>query len=389
MRVRPLPSNFAPLWRSAISLFLTGCLMFAYSDMAWAGPLDSRAAGKACKRNPGGKGPSGTRYDAYSPADYNILIATNSTFIIPVQPIAGTVLLSGEHRFPFYMDSARGRAAALYDCPYGTAELFMGNGNLVPGMPDVYQTSIRGIGYRVYYYLSDSDQATAPAVFSNPYQNGVMIFPLNGPEGEEILGPNIRTRIELIATGEEIAPGTITAGSVFAQVTSTNGNIGGLYRVGLRNNIVVSQPTCVVSNTAALTVTLPDLPVTQLMETGVGPQTDFSLQVSCNAARNDAPAITLTTNAAVPSMSGTLANQLSGGSAAVGIGAQLLLGTPSQDYSPMEFGVANKGTGTAIGALPSTNWRFDLGARFVMVGNASAVKAGDFRGTGTVTFTYN
>lgn len=378
-----------PHWlgQTAVRIGVATGMALAGIGMAHAGPLDTRAS--ACMANPGGNGPSGTYYSAYNPALYQIQIPLASQLIIPSQPVRGQVLLAGERSLPYLEGGAAGAAAPLITCPAGTLETFHGNGALVPGMSDVYLTSVSGIGYRVYYYISSDSQQTAPVSYVNPYASGVLIYPVNNSSSQ--IGSNVRTRIELVATGAPILPGTISMAQVFGLggMASGGGATTTFYRVGLQNNVVVSQPTCGITNPSALTVILPDVSTRLLATAGVGPQTDTTLQVSCNAAREDAPAITLTTTHLVAEVPGTLGNLLTGGTAAQGVGVQVRYEMPSGDYTPFVHGTATHGVGIPAAAPPTNQWLFRLGARFVRLGAASDLKPGQVRAIATLTFTYN
>jgi type 1 fimbria pilin len=375
------------LGRTAAILGIASGLALACADAARAGPLDTRAS--ACTVNPGGQGPSGTQYAGYSASLYQIAVPIPNTFIIPSHPAPGEILLSGEVPLPTLEGGQAGAGAPLIQCPMGTIETFQGNGGTVPGMSDVYPTSVPGIGYRVYYYLSSDGQATAPAQFVNEYPSGVLIYPMNNSSSP--YGSNMRTRIELVATGDQIRPGTISAAQVFGQGGVAGGGSAAttFYKVGLLNNVTVSQPTCGITNPSALLVTLPEVSTRQLATSGVGHMVYTTLQVACNAARDEAPAITLTTTNLAPQVPGTLGNQLTDGAAAQGVGVQVQYELPSGNAIPFEQGVATHSAGMPMGALPTDHWLFRLSAQFVRLGSASDLRPGNVRATATLTFTYN
>lgn len=374
---------------AAAGLGITFGLALTDAGVVQAGPLDTRAT--TCQVNPGGNGPTtGTSYSRYDPSKYQIKIPINSAFIIPSQPAAGEILLSGEVSLPTLEGGQVGAGAPLIACPSGVIELFRGNGNTVQGMNDVYPTQVSGIGYRVFYYISSDGQVTAPAQFTNTYSSGVMSYPMNNSSNP--YGSNMRTRIELVATGETIQPGTISAGQVFGQSAVVGGGSGAnttYYRVSLRNDITVSQPTCGITNPNALTVTLPDVSTRQLAATNVGRMISTTLLVGCNAVRNEAPSITLTTTNLATQTPGTLNNQITDNTAAKGVGVQVLYEMPSGETVPFEHAVATSDVGIPMGALPTDQWSFRLGAQFIRLGAPSELKAGKVRATATVTFTYH
>ncbi len=158
--------------------------------------------------------------------------------------------------------------AALSSCPSGAIETFLGNGKRITD--DIYETSVRGIGYRVYYYISDQSQQTAPITYQNPYPSGVLVYPMNTDSHPQ--GTNVRTRIELVATGEPIASGTIDASQVFGAGWSSSAPSPSpnYYRVQMVGTVTVAHPTCSIMNPAALNVMLPEVSASHLAASGMG-----------------------------------------------------------------------------------------------------------------------
>ncbi len=113
------------------------------------------------------------------------------------------------------------------------------------------------------------------------------------------------------------------------------------------------------------------------------------LGVSCSADRDDAPLITLMAGSLASQVPGTLNNELADSTAAKGVGVQVQYEMPSGDSVPFQQGIATAGVGNPAGALPTDQWQFRLGARFVRLGSAAELRPGKVRATATVTFTYN
>ncbi|WP_323030019.1 fimbrial protein [Castellaniella sp.] len=364
-------------------------LILACMSTASGGPLDTRAA--SCVFQNGGRGPkTGIIYDQYLPSTYLIFVPFGSvTISIPSRPTPGEILLAKEVPLPALYGGAAGRGAPLKLCPPTTIETFRGNGSPLAGTGDIYPTSVRGIGYRVYYYISNESRQTAPAVYQNPYSAGVLVYPMNTDNHPQ--GTNVRTRIEFVATGEPIASGTISSGvygegGVFGNVTPP---IPALYQVRMSGTVTVAHPTCSITNPAALNVTLPEVSTSQLAASGTGDTTTTTLGVACSANRDDAPLITLRANSLASQVPGTLNNELTDSTAAKGVGVQVQYEMPSGNSVPFQQGIATAGAGHPASALPTNQWQFRLGARFARLGSAAELRPGKVRATATVTFTYN
>jgi len=363
-------------------------LVLACMNTASGGPLDTRAS--ACTLQLGGTGPrTGIKYSEYWPMLYNNVLVSfgNATISIPSRPSLGELLLAREVPLPTLYGGAAGQGAALRSCPSGTVETFLGNGKRVTD--DIYETSVRGIGYRVYYYISDQSQQTAPVMYMNPYPSGVLVYPMNTDNHPQ--GTNVRTRIELVATGEPIASGTINSSQVFAVGWSSSAPspAPNYYRVQMAGTVTVAHPTCSITNPAALNVTLPEVSTALLSASGTGGTTTTTLGVSCSANRDDAPLITLRANSLASQVPGTLNNELTDSTAAKGVGVQVQYEMPSGNSVPFQQGVATAGAGHPAGGLPTNQWQFRLGARFARLGSAAELRPGKVRATATVTFTYN
>ena len=346
-----------------------------------------------CKVNMGGTTINGNRYFAYDGQRMQIAVpAGRTSFALPAFPLAGETLFSSEVDLPYLGDGpGQGMASPLYDCNPGVTEEFKGRGSLVAGHRNLYSSGVAGIGYRVYYYYnSDSDYVLAPARYDNQYRSGALVFPFNGAPQ---MGSNLKARIDFVATGDRILPGTLLPANVYGQATVSNvigeSPSGLLYRVYLATPIQVTPPTCDISNPTALTITLPGAPVHMLMRGEGRDITATTLDVVCSSPSDASPTITLTANQYFPGDGGTgiLANQEAGMNAASGVGIQVWLHDfATGTYRVPTFGQAQNGIGAAMEALPSRRWQFKIGASYAPTG--ATITAGRVRATATVKFTY-
>jgi hypothetical protein len=350
-------------------------------------------ASAACAVNPGGYGPTtGNAYDPYAPAASQFSIApTSSILAAPSNPVAGQILMRMTRPLPTLTGSAQGRATAYYGCVQGTAEVFSGIGSLVSGFTNVYSTGIAGIGYRVAYYMTAGDPSSAvfaPQIYTNPYANGVMFYPFSGSS----VGPtNLETMIELVATGGPVGLGTITAAQVSAGSAVAGAPSTQLYRVYLASNITVANPTCNTTS-SALSLMLPDVSTTTLLQDGVGPKTDLMFSVSCSVPSSLSPSITVNSPNLVANTTSTLSNISTDANKAEGVGIELWLGSGAAGggYFAPTFGTAYPNYGSSSdGDLPATLWNFRIAANLKKLGANNAVRAGPVMSTATLTFTYN
>lgn len=367
--------------RLVVALGLGACLA-GLAEEADAGPLDTRAT--SCSRNNGGS-TSRQKYSAYPASGYTKTVTYGQTSVpIPATPTRGTVLFSTQSTYLNELTGeAQGLAAPMYGCPPGTTEYFSGNGTLVDAAYNLYSTGLRGVGYRVYYYTRSGDDVPAPVTYTNSYAQGALVFPFSGEQG------TLYTRIDFVATGEEIQAGTINAASIFGQ-SSTNAGIstGPLYKVSLSRNITLTQPTCAVSNPSALTIGLPDVSATQLRNApadGFG-YTETALDVNCTSAKQVPPAVKFMAANVVNGQPGTLSNQDAAG--AKGVGVRLWLQDPKTGTRRVPtWNTVESGVATPNGTLPTSSWKFRMGATYV--GVSTPVTAGTVKASATLTFTYS
>lgn len=372
---------------AGFSVLATAMLTFGLSGIAQvasAGPLDTRAV--ACTVNSGGTTSKGNRYLAYSATSNNYTVSPLRTAQpLPATSVRGDVLFStAERSYPTLEGESQGMAAPLYNCPAGTTEYFTGNG-AYDSASRSYATGIPGIGYRVYYYIGNGEELAAPQQFSNPYTQGALVFPMSSSARGYY-----RTRIDFVATGAEIKPGTIYAANIFgtASLSVAVNGLPGMFRVGLDRNITISTPTCTVKNPANLVLNLNDVSLIDMNNgTGENRLYETELQVECSAASQASPTVRLSSSyVAGASYPGTLLNQESNG--ATGVGVRLWLHDPAiGQHRLATFNTIDANRGTAIGAKPTSTWSYKIGASYLRVGGT--VTAGTVKSTATVTFTYS
>ncbi|MGE8604383.1 adhesin [Bordetella trematum] len=371
----------------------------AFGVLAWApqvlaGPMDARAVETNCYANPGGSAPSGTVYQAYNSAAFQKVIPpAQSTIPVPSNPVRGTVLMQMSSPLPYLTGGGQGQAAPYYRCPPGAIEEFRPPaGVLIPGMADVYYTTVPGIGFRVAYFAGGTGSygtaRYAPQTFVNSYNSGVMIFPFAGVD----IGSAARAQIELVATGDPISPGVIQAGSVLARsYLSAGGNAPAqtLYSVSLQSNVTISVPTCTAPAQSGLTMTLPDVSTTTLLANGEGPMTDTTIRVNCTASSQNSPSMTISSAYLAPGTTNALTNISSATDKAEGVGVEVWIGSQSGTYTRPTFGLAAPNHGIPAGTTPTSSWDFIIGAKLKQLGLANQVRPGPVRSTATLTFTYN
>ncbi len=366
---------------AALCLALLGAAGVARD--AVAGPLDARAS--TCAVNNGGRGPSGTRYDAYNGYGY-ALAAGRSTLAVPSQPTLGQVLFSVEQPLRSYSGGGQGAVAPLYGCPRGTVETFASTRTLVPGTSDIYKTSFPGIGFRIYYYLTNDEAVTAPVHYTNGHDRGVLVFPFNSS-----ITPGAKTRIEVVATGEPIGTGILRTTEIIASTRVTGPGVGalpsGLYSVSMTGNVTVALPTCGVINLGALNITLPDATLSALKSGNADAVTSTTLQVSCGSESHLAPALSIS-GTTVSGYPATLVNQDTTASGAKGVGVRLWVYDPQADaFRQPTMGLKDGTLGLPVETLPTRQWSYQVGASYLQV--APNPTAGIVRATATLTFTYS
>lgn len=384
--MRLMRANRVGMMPAVAAALLGVATLPAMTSQAYAGPLDARAV--ACRLNQGGTTNKGNKYMAYRSSGYVVGLSAGMTSRpLPAEAQRGQILFSTmDAALPSLYGEAQGQAAPLYYCPPGTTERFDGNGAYIDSAYKLYATGVPGIGYRVYYYINGSEQISAPITFSNNYQTGALVFPMNGSGQSGYL----TTRIDFVATGQPIQPGVIRANQIFGQVTVPNSGLSipwQLYKVYMNQDITITVPTCNVTNTAALNMTLPDVSTTQLVGGKGGAVSETTLQVSCSTSSRAAPSLKITANSLVSGQVATLRNQDTGATGAKGVGVQLSLWDPAiGSFRAPAIGSEEKNAGTAIGALPTNLWSYRLGANYKQVD--TTVQAGAVKATATLTFTY-
>ncbi|KRC72965.1 hypothetical protein ASE30_09010 [Achromobacter sp. Root83] len=361
-------------------------------DAARAGPLDSRSAPTMCRvNNNGGVSSQGNRYDGFDVGIWQITVRPrSSSYPVPANKGFGQLLFSStETQLPWLTGQAQGRAAPVYDCPSGGLEMFNGRGSPISGS-DVYQTGVAGIGYRVYYYISSNESVSAPWYAANTFTSGALVFPFNGNS----FGSNLRTRIDFVSTGDEVRPGTILSANVYGQSVLSVPYSGSmpmpLYRVSLLGNIVISVPTCSVSQASALNVNLPDINSATLAGSATGPEETRIVPVTCASSSQSPPTLKITSNNRLGSSPNLLANALTGANAAQGVGVQLQTIVPATGTRrDPGFGTVHTDLGQALGSLPASSWQYQFSMRYARTGAVNEIRAGALQTGATLTFAYN
>ncbi|MFQ1083550.1 fimbrial protein [Bordetella trematum] len=362
---------------------------------AAAGPMDTRAVETQCRANPGGQGPAtGTHYMAYNASLFQKIVTPPMTSMpVPSNPVKGQVLMRMSSPLPYLSGGAQGQAAPYYRCPPGAIEEFRpASGILVPGMDDVYYTTVQGIGFRVAYFSGGSGNygyaRYAPQRFVNSYDSGVMIFPFAGVD----IGPGAIAMIELVALGGPINPGQVIGSLVSAESFLSGGGAApaqSLYRVAMQGNVNITIPTCTAPAQSGLTMNLPDVSTTTLLREGEGPMSDTTIQVNCTASSMNSPSMSISSSYLVPGTVNALSNISTASNKAQGVGVEVWFGNQSGTYTRPTFGLAYANHGTPIGSRPTYLWNFKVGAKLKQLGQASDVRPGPVRATATLTFTYN
>ncbi len=367
---------------------LAGCCLALFGAAggapdAQAGPLDARAI--RCYVNQGGMGPSRTMYSAYAGNQYSIY-AGRTSVAVPANPTRGQPLFAVELALPRLEGGERGKAAPLYACPPGASETFASARPLIGGT-DIYKTSRQGIGFRIFYYVTDGSSQTAPITYINNFSSGALVFPFNSSE----YLPNARTRIEVVATGDPIVPGLLNTTEISAVTTLANLGMASppvnLYAVSMYGNVSFSVPTCSVSNPSALSITLPDANVTALKAGTAGSVSSTTLQVMCTSSSAQAPTLSIA-GSTVQGYDTTLKNQEAAATAAKGVGVTLwVYDTQTGTFRPPKMGVADKNLGSPVGAVPTASWSYQIGASYQQV--EPTPTAGAVSAKATLTFSYS
>lgn len=349
-----------------------------------AGPLDGRAV-RCSVNSAGGRGPSGTRYEKFAGNQY--LMATGrSSWSLTAPKSRGEVLFVAQQPLLRMNGAEQGQSVPIYNCPPGVIEQFQGNGSLLSGSSDIYTTNIQGIGYRVYYYfIDDGNKQSAPVSYVNTFASGALSFPFDSDYSSGAMA-----RIEFVATGDEILPGTLNVANVFGSTTVTGAGVAlptGLYRIGLYGNVSITRPTCAVTNSAALNLTLPDATVSAVKSGNAGAVKSTTLQVHCSATGTSAPTMSIA-GTTVNGYGATLSNDDTTATGAKGVGVKLWVFEPSLGvFRPPNMGLAERNLGAAVGSLPTADWAYQIGATYQQV--QTSVTAGAMRAKATLTFTYS
>lgn len=363
-------------WRA--HSFPVGCLILALfgtslaTEPAQAGPMDTRAAPTKCQMNVNNS-------TAYKASLFDLKFNADTSLTVSESAQVGAVLARYFLSLPTIQDRT---VVPLGHCPPGTIEIFeMSRGTpvSVPGLTDVYSTSVAGVGYQVSY--PGENLNFGPKTYINTYLDGFLYWP-----------PGTLSIMQLVKTGP-ITGGTIAAG-VYGNVRVTgtgitsNMAIPQLLRVGLAQAIRISMPTCsFLSEDRAKTFQLQ--PVNKDRFTGIGSQMypkEFSVSARC-AGGSARPNVRFTaTSGVVSGTSGVLA--LTADSTAKGVGVFLKRRDPNGQYVPVTFdgGLVAMGVGQGL-ISGSYVWRLEMQAGYQQTSNP--VEEGSVKSLVTLAVTYN
>lgn len=129
--------------------------------------------------------------------------------------------------------------APIGSCSAGGGYLVykVGYGRPVPGFDSVYETNLRGIGYRIRY-------AFGQAEWSNPRALPLTQYVPYNPRGYGLGNPQM-FQVELILTANEVETGNLFSGNMFTGAADGNGFVNILAEIdGSASRIIL--PTCEV-----------------------------------------------------------------------------------------------------------------------------------------------
>lgn len=246
----------------------------------------------------------------------------------------------------------------------------VGYGRPVPGFDSVYETNLRGIGYRIKYAFGRAEWSNPRTMPFSQYLAGNTPYGLGNPQ---------MFQVELILTANEVETGNLFSGNMFTGAADGNGFVNILAEIdGSASRVIL--PTCEVDNVNRK-ITVPLGSANRSNFTGIGKtsnDTDFSIKLACRAGLNAQRTITLR-------LDGTVADRENGvlrltnpndSSTAKGVGIQVL-----KDTRPVRFGDRVPLTVSSTGTLS-----LKYSARFYQIDNA--VSGGKANSTATFTIEY-
>ena len=243
-------------------------------------------------------------------------------------------------------------------------------GRAVPGFDNVYETNLKGIGYRLKYAFGIGPNSTLRTLPFLQYLAGNTEYALGNPQ---------MFQVELVLTADDVETGNLFSGNMFTGSADGNGFINILAEIdGSASRVIL--PTCEVA-AADRKVTVPLGSANRSNFTGVGKtsnDTDFFIKLTCRAGLNAQRTITLR-------MDGVVADRENGvlrltnpndSSTAKGVGIQVI-----KDTRPVRFGDRVPLTVASTGVLS-----LKYSARFYQIDNA--VSGGKANSTATFTIEY-
>ncbi|MHC1671869.1 fimbrial protein [Stenotrophomonas maltophilia] len=242
----------------------------------------------------------------------------------------------------------------------------------VPGLSNVYQTEVEGIGVRIYF---DNGSSLPLSLVVNPSYLAV---------------PNNRWIVELVKTGEVVGSGiALPAGPVASVYTDGSGPSRPYLTASLAGSVVVVSPTCEVqAGSRNIAVDLGS--VSQNVFSGIGSRSadhDFDIKLNCTGGREASyqgdVSIRIDAQSGSSNVNGVMSITESSSSARH-IGIQLVQRDGTEERE-IRFGRPISLGTTSPGAQVLT---LSLRARYVQT-EAGPVGAGSANGQATFTVQYD
>ncbi|WP_120345269.1 fimbrial protein [Paraburkholderia fungorum] len=247
------------------------------------------------------------------------------------------------------------------------------NGIPVPGMKDIYQTNVPGIG--VHFYATSGWGNMANPIVSVPSTE--ILSP--GTSGDS--KPTFYTRADLVVTGP-VGNGTLT--ELPTMSLAYTGDCVNDPKYETPHNLAITPGTTITGRTCSVTTASVDVPLPTAfpsnLNTGSTGATPFSLGVTC--AQGVTVKVTLTDASDVSNRSTTLS--LAPGSTAQGIGLQILNGSTPVAYGPDSAVIGNMNQWT-VGTSAGGQMTIPLRAQYVRIGTLTP---GTVKGAATFTMSY-
>lgn len=266
--------------------------------------------------------------------------------------------------------SQNGRSSWDVTCP--VTKTVTVAGNPVPGMTDVYQTNVPGIG--VHFYVSAGWSGTSGKFNSAPFTEVLPITSSATPS-------TFYTKAELVVTGP-VGKGTLTTLPSMTIVFTGDCLDDPIYSAphiqALNTGTTITGSTCSVT-TASVDVPLPTIFPGNFNAGSTGAK-PFNIGVNCT--QGVTVKVTLTDASNVLNTSTTLG--LTSDSTAKGVGLQILNGSTPVAFGPDSAVAGNMNQWTA-GTATGGPMTIPLTAQYIKTGT---VNPGTVKGAATFTMSY-